>query len=211
MFLTTPRSTLPSASVSSVDFFFSAFSSSSSTLRESTMLPRFLFTLMTRMRSSWPRKASRLRTGRTSIWLPGRKARTPISTASPPLMRSMTRPMTTLRSAKAFSTSSQIFIFSAFSRERTTYPSRILGLLEEHVDDIARLDGHLTVLVEKLVDRDDAFRLEPDVDDHLGLGDFQHRALDDLAFRDVPEAVIVDVQQACIFRRVHLLFVVRGS
>src|SRR5207237_1869519 len=49
MFLTTPRSTLPSASVSSVCFFFSAFSSSSRTLRESTMLPRFLFTLMTRI------------------------------------------------------------------------------------------------------------------------------------------------------------------
>ena len=39
-------------------------------------------------------------------------------------MRSMTRPMTTLRSAKAFSTSSQTFIFSAFSRERTMWPSR---------------------------------------------------------------------------------------
>ena len=39
-------------------------------------------------------------------------------------MRSMTRPTTTLWSAKAFSTSSQIFIFSAFSRERTTWPSR---------------------------------------------------------------------------------------
>ncbi|MEZ5417928.1 MAG: hypothetical protein R2708_11365 [Vicinamibacterales bacterium] len=36
----------------------------------------------------------------------------------------MTRPMTTLRSAKAFSTSSQIFIFSAFSRESTMWPSR---------------------------------------------------------------------------------------
>src|ERR1700675_1236474 len=65
MFLTTPLSTLPSASVSSVCFFFSAFSSSSSALRDSTMLPRFLFTLITRMRSSWPRRASRFLTGRT--------------------------------------------------------------------------------------------------------------------------------------------------
>ena len=39
-------------------------------------------------------------------------------------MRSTTRPITTLRSAKARSTSSQIFIFSAFSRESTTWPSR---------------------------------------------------------------------------------------
>src|SRR6185436_15633203 len=63
MFLTTPLRTLPSASAPSVCFFFSAFSSSSSALRDSTMLPRFLFTLMTRMRSSCPRSASRFRTG----------------------------------------------------------------------------------------------------------------------------------------------------
>src|SRR5512134_2612555 len=64
MFLTTPRRTLPSASESSVVFFFSAFSSSRRTLRDKTMLPRFLLTLMTRMRSSCPRSASRLRSGR---------------------------------------------------------------------------------------------------------------------------------------------------
>jgi hypothetical protein len=63
MFFTVPRSTLPSASVSSVVFFFSAFSSSSSALRDSTMLPRFLLTLMTRIRSSCPFSASRFRTG----------------------------------------------------------------------------------------------------------------------------------------------------
>ena len=73
MFLTVPRSTLPSASVSSVVFFFSAFSSSSSALRERTMLPRFLLTLITRIRSSCPFSASRLRTGRTSICEPGQE------------------------------------------------------------------------------------------------------------------------------------------
>src|SRR3954449_12572349 len=83
MFLTVPRRTLPSASVSSVVFFFSAFSSSSSALRDRTMLPRFLLTLMTRIRSSCPFSASRLRTGRTSICEPGRNARTPMSTARP--------------------------------------------------------------------------------------------------------------------------------
>jgi hypothetical protein len=60
---------------------------------------RFLLTLMTRMRSSWLRSASRFRTGRTSTCEPGRKARTPMSTARPPLIRSMTRPMTTFFSA----------------------------------------------------------------------------------------------------------------
>src|SRR5215218_9619243 len=149
MFLTTPRSTLPSARVSSVCFFFSAFSSSSRALRDSTILPRFLLTLMTRMRSSWPRRASRLRTGRTSICEPGRNARTPMSTARPPLIRSMTRPMTTFFSAYAFS---------------------VLRALEQHVDDVAGLDGDLTGLVDEFVDGDDAFRLVADVDD-----DFRRR------------------------------------
>ena len=45
-----------------------------------------------------PLEASRLRTGRMSTWLPGRNARTPMSTARPPFTRSMTRPTTTRRS-----------------------------------------------------------------------------------------------------------------
>ena len=56
-------------------------------------------------------------------------------------------------------------------------------------------DGDLAVLVEELVDRDDAFGLVADVDDHFRRRDLEDRALDDLAFRDVPEAVIVDVEQ----------------
>ena len=98
MFFTVPIRTLPSSRVSRVWCFRSAFSSSRTALRESTMLPRFLLTLMTRMRISWPFRLSRLRTGRMSTWLPGRKARTPMSTARPPLTRSMTRPVTTRRS-----------------------------------------------------------------------------------------------------------------
>ena len=43
----------------------------------------------------------------------------------------------------------------------------ILGALEQHVDDVAGLDGDLAVLVEELADRDDAFGLVADVDDHF--------------------------------------------
>ena len=192
MFFTVPRSTLPSDSVSSVVFFFSAFSSSSSALRESTMLPRFLLTLMTRMRSSWPRRASRLRTGRTSICEPGRNARTPMSTARPPLMRSMTRPMTTLRSAYAFSTSSQIFIFSAFSRDSTMWPLRS----SVRSSRTSMMSPACTVtspsFVEELADGDQAFGLVADVHDHGGFGEPEHGALDHLAFRHVAEAVVVE-------------------
>ena len=160
------------------------------------MLPRFLLTLMTRIRSSCPFSASRLRTGRTSIWLPGRNARTPMSTASPPLIRSTTRPMTTLRSAKARSTSSQIFIFSAFSRESTMWPSRSSVRSSSTSTTIALADDHGAGLVEELVDGDDAFGLVADVDHDLVRGDFQYGALDDFSFRDVAEAVIVKVEQA---------------
>ena len=84
----------------------------------------------------------------------------------------------------------------------------IFGALEQHVDDVAGLDGDLAVLVEELVDRDDAFGLVADVDDDFGVGDLEDRALDDFAFRDVSEAVIVKVQQAGVFLRVHLLGIV---
>ena len=69
------------------------------------------------------------------------------------------------------------------------------------------LNRDLAVLVEELVDRDDAFGLVADVDDDFGGGDLEDRALDDLAFRDVAEAVIVDVQQPGVFGRVHLVVV----
>ena len=46
----------------------------------------------------------------------------------------------------------------------------VFGALEQHVDDVARLHGDLPVLVEELVDRDDAFGLVADVDD-----DFRRR------------------------------------
>ena len=84
------------------------------------MLPRFLSTEMTLKSRSFPRSASRFLTGLTSTSEPGRNALTPMSTASPPLIRSITRPRTVDPERKDFSTSSQTFIFSALSFERTT-------------------------------------------------------------------------------------------
>ena len=46
----------------------------------------------------------------------------PISTARPPLTFSSTTPWTVMLERKAFSTSSQIFIFSARSRDSRTLP-----------------------------------------------------------------------------------------
>ena len=87
----------------------------------------------------------------------------------------------------------------------------VLGALEQHVDDVARLHHHRAVLVEELVDRDDALGLVADVDDDFVVGDLQDRALDDLAFRDISEAVIVKVQEAGKFRRVHIVLEATSS
>ena len=87
----------------------------------------------------------------------------------------------------------------------------VFGALEQHVDDVAGLDGDLAALVEELVDRDDAFGLVADVDDHFRGGDLENRSLDDLAFRDVPEAVIVDVQQLGVLGGIDLVVVVARS
>ena len=81
----------------------------------------------------------------------------------------------------------------------------VFRALEQHVDHVAGLHHHGAGLVEELVDRDHAFRLVADVDDDFVFRDFEDGPLDDLTFRDVSEAVIVKVQEAGKFRRVHVL------
>ncbi len=68
-------------------------------------------------------------------------------------------------------------------------------------------DRDLAVLVEELADGDDAFGLVADVDDDFRGGDLEDGALDDLAFRDVPEAVIVGIEQPGVLLGVHLVVV----
>src|SRR6266851_874915 len=79
--------------------------------------------------------------------------------------------------------------------------------LQQYVDDVAGLDRHLAVLVEELVHRDDAFGFVTDVDDDFRRGDFENRSLDDFAFRDVAEAVIVGIEQPRVLGRIDLLVV----
>ncbi len=86
----------------------------------------------------------------------------------------------------------------------------VLGALEQDVDGIAGLHGHLAGLVHELVDGNDAFRLVADVHDDFGWRDFENGALHDLAFRDVAEAAIVKVQKARILLRIDLI-VERGE
>src|SRR5262249_30040487 len=83
----------------------------------------------------------------------------------------------------------------------------VFGTLEQHVDDVAGLDRHFAGLIEELVDGDDALGLVPDVHDHFGRGHLENRSLDDFAFRDVAEAVIVGIEQPSVLGRIHLLVV----
>ncbi len=71
----------------------------------------------------------------------------------------------------------------------------VLGPLQEHVDRVSGLHGHLTVLVEELGEVDETFGLVADVDDDGRLGELEHGALDDFAFRHVAEAVVVQPEQ----------------
>jgi len=81
----------------------------------------------------------------------------------------------------------------------------VFGALEQHVDRIAGLHSDLTVLVEEFADGDDAFGLVADVDYDFRAGDLEHCAFDDFTFRDVSEAVIVNVQQLGVFLRIHVV------
>src|SRR5207248_10151880 len=61
---------------------------------------------------------------------------------------------------------------------------------------------------EVIVDLNDAFGLVSDVDDHFRRSDLENRSLDDLAFRDVQEAVIVGGEQSLEVILVDLLIIV---
>ena len=125
-----------------------------------------------------------------------------MSTASPPLIRSMTRPMTTfLSTIGLLHVVPDLHLLRFFAGEDDVAVA-VLGAFQQHVHDVAGLNGDLAVLVQELLDPDDAFRLVPDVDDDLGIGDLQDRALDHLAFGDVAEAAVVEVEQLGVFGRV---------
>src|SRR6185436_540410 len=86
----------------------------------------------------------------------------------------------------------------------------VFGALEQDVDDVAGLNRDLAGLVQELVDRDDALGFVADVDNDFGGGDFENRSLDDFAFRDIAEAVIVGIEQPGVLGRVDLFVVFAG-
>ena len=107
-----------------------------------------------------------------------------MSTFSPPLMRSITRPRPVRRSR----TPSRRYLpdlepLGLFLREHDVAVA-VLGLFEQHVDLVTDIDFRTA----KLGQVDHALGLVADVDDDLFFEDLEDLAADDLAFLDRLEA-----------------------
>ena len=125
MFLTTPSSTWPSLRLFISSARASARDSSITARRDTTMLPRRRSILRIWNGCLEPINGVMSRTGRTSTWLPGRKATAPPrSTVKPPLTRPKIAPSTRSLSANAFSSTTQASSRRARSRLSIASPWR---------------------------------------------------------------------------------------
>ena len=189
MFLTTPLIRMPTTRFLRVSRRFSSRPFSSTARRESTTLPRWRLSLRIFIRIFWPTNWPRSRTGRRSTCEPGRKPRTPMSTASPPLILSVTTPSISRSSSKARVISSQTLALSAFSLERIRCPSAFSA--SSRKTSISSPTAG-TLSRAELVDRDRALGLEAHVDEDLLVRDLDDPAPDDLALLEVDERLVVE-------------------
>ena len=113
-----------------------------------------------------------------------------MSTMSPPLTTSMTGPVTTSSASLSFSMVPQARSYWARFFERIRRPSlssfwrtrASIGLAQGH--DLRGVD---VVADGQLADRDDAFGLEADVEEHLVPVDLDHRALDQVTVLELDD------------------------
>src|SRR5713226_5497767 len=122
-FFTCPCTTWPSLSVSINCARLACRSSSSSARRLTTTLPRRRFSFVIRTWISVPVRLSRFCAGRRSYCEPGKNARTPISTTTPPLMRSTILPVIVSFALNATSIFSHVRRRSTFRYDRIVKPS----------------------------------------------------------------------------------------
>src|SRR5260370_1073741 len=122
-FFTCPCTTWPSLSVSINVARLACSSSSSSARRLTTTLPRRRFSFVMRTCTSVPVRSSRFCVGRRSYCEPGRNARPPISTTTPPLIRSTTSPALCSLLLNAASIFSHVRRRSTFRYDRIVKPS----------------------------------------------------------------------------------------
>ena len=186
-FLTMPSTIWPSFRFSSVISFSSARSFSSSTRRDSTMLPRFLLNLMTL-------NSVRLADERVEV---AHRAQVDLRAGQERLHAAADGDREAALHARADDAFDQLV---ALARGGDLVPDLeavglllredaqavfVLAALEEDVDLVARLDPDRAVGLRELVERDHSFGLVADVDDDVVLADVDHAAFDDVAFFDV--------------------------
>ena len=132
---------------------------------------------------------------RISTWLAGRNTLTPISTSRPPLILRVTVPVTMSFSWTVSITFSQASIFSALRLLSDDHAARFFGAAEDvfdvfdqHLDDLAGLRRFFPFV--PFVERDGAFALVADVDQHEVAFDAEHAPFDDLVERDIAAAPV---------------------
>ena len=67
----------------------------------------------------------------------------------------------------------------------------VFRVFEQDIDDVADRDREMAAGIDELSDGNDAFRLVADIDDHVGVGDFQNGALHDFAFCEFPGTILI--------------------
>ena len=119
-----------------------------------------------------------------STWLAGRNTLTPISTSKPPLILRVTVPVTMSPSCTVSMTRCHCSIFCGLALAELDHAGvfqaglRFFDLLDQHLDDLAGLRRF--VFGVPFVERDRAFALVADVDQHQIAFDAEHAPLDDL-------------------------------
>ena len=209
MFFTVPRSVLPSASVSSVVFFFSAFSSSRSDLAGEDDVAALLVDLDDAHAELLPPQRVEI-ADRADVDLRSGQKRAHADVDRQPALDALDDasdddlPL----GVGLLDLVPDLHLLGLLARQHDV-AFAILGALEQYVHDVAGLDGDLAVLVEEFADGDEAFGLVADIDDDVGLGDLEDSAFDDLAFRHVPEAVVINTKHGREFLRIHVFVVHR--
>src|ERR1022692_3615237 len=160
-FFTTPVRTEPSSRCSSVLLRFSLCSPSSNSLRETTILPRFLLSLMTVTSSVWPFMPSRFRMGRRSTCDPGRKARAPrMSTVRPPLAVSFLHLVPGVNARRLLVREVDVAFLG-------------VSLLAHHINFVARLYLRLAFVIQHFREGQHAFRLGAHIHYNVGGSQFE--------------------------------------
>ncbi len=146
-------------------------------------------------------------TRRSAIWLPGRKASTPIRfTTTPPLIFLTRVPSTGSSASCATRIFSQTRMKSAFFLERTTAPS-----WSSRCSRKTSTSSPTARRLLELVERHRALGLEADVEDDGVLGDAQDLRLDDFALGDRRHGALVHREHLLVLVLAVLLVIEVGA